>query len=202
MLWLVVFYWEYDKNVKLVICFDWILSFVRRTVQVLENLVIILPSVFMIFLFLCRFWWNLFQRATLDEYRTSISFYAIVHRFLWMVIRYLSTHMHWLFSLDSWDDLLRLFSVNTSIALHNRVNFTFFQFITRRKFVFCFSRRKHSVVIDDNCCRCNLSGVKYLSKLSEDDILFASFKNHLCEVTYCTIVYLCETIYLFSLVFP
>lgn len=50
----------------------------------------------------------------------------------------------------------------------------------------CF-RRKRNVILDDNCCLCYLSGVKYLSKLSEEDILFASFKNHLCEVPFCVI---------------
>lgn len=46
----------------------------------------------------------------------------------------------------------------------------------------CF-RRKRDNVLDDNCCFCSMAGVKYLSKLSEDDILFASFRNHLCEVS-------------------
>ncbi|OXU20644.1 hypothetical protein TSAR_014395 [Trichomalopsis sarcophagae] len=45
-------------------------------------------------------------------------------------------------------------------------------------------RRKRNVVLDDNCCLCSLSGVKTLSKLSEDDILFASFRNHLCEIPF------------------
>ncbi|XP_032669809.1 sn1-specific diacylglycerol lipase beta-like isoform X1 [Odontomachus brunneus] len=50
----------------------------------------------------------------------------------------------------------------------------------------CF-RRKPNVILDDNCCFCYLSGVKYLSKLPEEDILFASFKNHLCEIPFCVI---------------
>ncbi|XP_066586565.1 diacylglycerol lipase-beta-like [Prorops nasuta] len=50
----------------------------------------------------------------------------------------------------------------------------------------CFRRKRH-VVLDDNCCLCNLSGVKHLSDVSEDDILFASFKNHLCEVPFLVI---------------
>ncbi|XP_058804009.1 diacylglycerol lipase-beta-like [Phymastichus coffea] len=45
-------------------------------------------------------------------------------------------------------------------------------------------RRKRNIVVDDNCCMCNLSGVKTLSKLSKDDILFASFRNHLCEIPF------------------
>ncbi|XP_051153410.1 diacylglycerol lipase-beta-like [Leptopilina boulardi] len=50
----------------------------------------------------------------------------------------------------------------------------------------CF-RRKRNIIVEDNCCLCNLSGIKYLSKLSEDDILFASFRNHLCEIPFCVI---------------
>ncbi|XP_046750668.1 diacylglycerol lipase-beta-like isoform X2 [Diprion similis] len=50
----------------------------------------------------------------------------------------------------------------------------------------CF-RRKDNAVIDDNCCLCNLAGVKYLSQLSEDDILYASFRNHLCEIPFCVV---------------
>ncbi|XP_071573834.1 diacylglycerol lipase-beta-like isoform X1 [Temnothorax nylanderi] len=51
----------------------------------------------------------------------------------------------------------------------------------------CF-RRKRNNILDDNCCLCYLSGVKYLSKISEEDILFASFKNHLCEIPFCVMV--------------
>ncbi|XP_011155854.1 diacylglycerol lipase-beta isoform X1 [Solenopsis invicta] len=51
----------------------------------------------------------------------------------------------------------------------------------------CF-RRKRNIILDDNCCLCYLSGVKYFSKMSEDDILFASFKNHLCEIPFCVMV--------------
>ncbi|XP_063983800.1 diacylglycerol lipase-beta-like [Diachasmimorpha longicaudata] len=50
----------------------------------------------------------------------------------------------------------------------------------------CLRRRERSV-LDDNCCLCSLAGVKQLSKLSEDDILFASFRNHLCEIPFCVI---------------
>ncbi|XP_023316995.1 sn1-specific diacylglycerol lipase beta-like isoform X2 [Trichogramma pretiosum] len=48
-------------------------------------------------------------------------------------------------------------------------------------------RPKRNVVLDDNCCLCSLSGVKTLSKLSEEDILFASFRNHLCEIPFCVL---------------
>ncbi|XP_020283723.1 sn1-specific diacylglycerol lipase beta-like isoform X2 [Pseudomyrmex gracilis] len=50
----------------------------------------------------------------------------------------------------------------------------------------CF-RRKSNIILDDNCCLCYLSGVKYLSQVSEEDILFASFKNHLCQIPFCVI---------------
>lgn len=45
----------------------------------------------------------------------------------------------------------------------------------------CF-RSKRTLVTDDNCCLCHLAGVKYMSKIREDDILFASFRNHVFEV--------------------
>ncbi|XP_031774668.1 sn1-specific diacylglycerol lipase beta-like [Apis florea] len=45
-------------------------------------------------------------------------------------------------------------------------------------------RRKRIPIKGDNCCYCYLTGVKYLSKLSTDDILFASFKNNLCEIPF------------------
>ncbi|KAJ8680287.1 hypothetical protein QAD02_016074 [Eretmocerus hayati] len=50
----------------------------------------------------------------------------------------------------------------------------------------CF-RKKKNVVLNDNCCMCSMAGVKALSKLSEDDILFASFRNHLCEIPFCVL---------------
>lgn len=46
----------------------------------------------------------------------------------------------------------------------------------------CF-RSKAVMVTDDNCCFCHLAGVKYISKLREQDILFASFRNHVFEVS-------------------
>lgn len=46
----------------------------------------------------------------------------------------------------------------------------------------CFRQEQHNI-LDDNCCLCSLAGIKHLSQLSRDDILFASFRNHLCEVS-------------------
>ncbi|XP_033330758.1 diacylglycerol lipase-beta [Megalopta genalis] len=51
----------------------------------------------------------------------------------------------------------------------------------------CF-RRKRTAIIGDNCCYCYLAGLKYLSDLPVDDILYASFKNHLCEIPFCVVV--------------
>lgn len=45
----------------------------------------------------------------------------------------------------------------------------------------CF-RTKSTMVTDDNCCLCHLAGVKHISKIREEDILFASFRNHVFEV--------------------
>lgn len=50
----------------------------------------------------------------------------------------------------------------------------------------CF-RTKHNAIIGDNCCYCYLAGVKTLSGISTDDILYASFKNYLCEIPFCVI---------------
>lgn len=51
----------------------------------------------------------------------------------------------------------------------------------------CF-RRKRIQINGDNCCYCYLAGVKSLSDIiSTDDIIFASFKNHLCEIPFLVI---------------
>ncbi|XP_025832678.1 sn1-specific diacylglycerol lipase beta [Agrilus planipennis] len=50
----------------------------------------------------------------------------------------------------------------------------------------CF-RTKSTIVTDDNCCLCNLAGVKDISKLREEDILFASFRNNVFELPFCII---------------
>lgn len=44
-------------------------------------------------------------------------------------------------------------------------------------------RSKARVVVDDNCCLCHVAGVKYMSQLSDDDVLHASFKNNVFEVS-------------------
>ncbi|KAK0077093.1 hypothetical protein PV326_010305 [Microctonus aethiopoides] len=51
----------------------------------------------------------------------------------------------------------------------------------------CFRQEQHNI-LDDNCCLCSLAGIKHLSQLSRDDILFASFRNHLCEIPFCVVV--------------
>lgn len=38
------------------------------------------------------------------------------------------------------------------------------------------------MAIDDNCCLCHVAGVKYTSRLRDEDVLHASFKNHVFEV--------------------
>lgn len=43
-------------------------------------------------------------------------------------------------------------------------------------------RSESQMAIDDNCCMCHVSGVKNLSRLREEDVLHASFKNHVFEV--------------------
>lgn len=50
-------------------------------------------------------------------------------------------------------------------------------------------RSKPTLVRGDNCCLCNLAGVKAISKLSDKEILYASFKNHIFEVSTQTIFF-------------
>ncbi|XP_003701851.1 diacylglycerol lipase-beta isoform X1 [Megachile rotundata] len=50
----------------------------------------------------------------------------------------------------------------------------------------CF--RKHTAINGDNCCYCYLGGFKDLSGISADDILFASFRDRICEIPYCVYV--------------
>ncbi|CAG9760140.1 unnamed protein product [Ceutorhynchus assimilis] len=51
----------------------------------------------------------------------------------------------------------------------------------------CFGQPRYTLVVDDNCCFCHLAGVKYISKIDEEDILFASFRNHVFELPFCVI---------------
>lgn len=44
-------------------------------------------------------------------------------------------------------------------------------------------RSKPNMVTDDNCCLCHLAGVRYMSRLRSEDILYASFRNHVFEVS-------------------
>lgn len=48
----------------------------------------------------------------------------------------------------------------------------------------CFGNPQYTMVVDDNCCSCHLAGVKHISKINEEDILFASFRNHVFEVSF------------------
>uniref|UniRef100_A0A336MWK3 sn-1-specific diacylglycerol lipase n=2 Tax=Culicoides sonorensis TaxID=179676 RepID=A0A336MWK3_CULSO len=48
----------------------------------------------------------------------------------------------------------------------------------------CF-RSKSQIAIDDNCCLCHVAGVKYTSRLRDEDVLHASFKNHVFELPFC-----------------
>ncbi|KDR23659.1 Sn1-specific diacylglycerol lipase beta [Zootermopsis nevadensis] len=45
-------------------------------------------------------------------------------------------------------------------------------------------RSKSMLVQEDNCCFCNLAGIRYLSMVADDDILFASFRNRIFEMPY------------------
>lgn len=47
----------------------------------------------------------------------------------------------------------------------------------------CF-RSNSQFVVSDNCCLCNLAGVKYFTHLKEEDVVYASFKNYVYEVRF------------------
>ncbi|XP_059622372.1 diacylglycerol lipase-beta-like isoform X2 [Phlebotomus argentipes] len=50
----------------------------------------------------------------------------------------------------------------------------------------CF-RSKYNVVVDDNCCLCHFAGVKFMSHLRNEDVLYASFRNHVFELPFCVL---------------
>ncbi|XP_037041693.1 diacylglycerol lipase-beta-like isoform X1 [Bradysia coprophila] len=50
----------------------------------------------------------------------------------------------------------------------------------------CF-RSKAQVVVDDNCCLCHVAGVKYMSRMRDEDVLHASFRNHVFELPFCVL---------------
>lgn len=44
-------------------------------------------------------------------------------------------------------------------------------------------KNRNLSVEEDNCCNCNIAGAKYSSKIHNDDIIYASFKNKIYEVS-------------------
>ncbi|XP_046681040.1 diacylglycerol lipase-beta-like isoform X1 [Homalodisca vitripennis] len=50
----------------------------------------------------------------------------------------------------------------------------------------CF-RPKKVMVEGDNCCMCNMAGFKELADMTEDEIIYANFKNRIFEVPFCII---------------
>ncbi|XP_076766853.1 diacylglycerol lipase-beta [Xylocopa sonorina] len=62
-------------------------------------------------------------------------------------------------------------------------------FNVMKNLTYCGCLRRKSVPIEgDNCCYCYLAGVQSLSPVSTDDIIFASFKDRLCEIPFCVLV--------------
>lgn len=48
---------------------------------------------------------------------------------------------------------------------------------------FLILKRKTSADIeDDNCCNCNVAGTRFASRIHNDDVIFASYKNQVYEV--------------------
>ncbi|XP_055703840.1 diacylglycerol lipase-beta-like isoform X2 [Phlebotomus papatasi] len=50
----------------------------------------------------------------------------------------------------------------------------------------CF-RSKYRMVVDDNCCLCHFAGVKFMTRLTTEDVIFASFRNHVFELPFCVL---------------
>jgi sn1-specific diacylglycerol lipase len=49
----------------------------------------------------------------------------------------------------------------------------------------CRPNQNRNHVVDDNCCLCHFAGVREISRVREDDIVFVSFKNHVFELPFC-----------------
>lgn len=52
----------------------------------------------------------------------------------------------------------------------------------------CGCCRSKSDIVDDNCCLCHFGGVVDISRLRPDDVVHASFKNHIFELPYCILL--------------
>ncbi|XP_043260888.1 diacylglycerol lipase-beta-like isoform X1 [Colletes gigas] len=78
---------------------------------------------------------------------------------------------------------LSIASYGWLIAIYTYTCTGYFRLIHNLTYCTCF-RRKRTAITGDNCCYCYLAGVKVLSDLSTDDIIYASFKNRLCEVPF------------------
>lgn len=52
----------------------------------------------------------------------------------------------------------------------------------------CGCCRGRTDVVDDNCCLCHFGGVMEISRLRGDDIVHASFKNHVFELPFCILL--------------
>lgn len=55
-----------------------------------------------------------------------------------------------------------------------------------RRVACCAKLRKKKrtlTVEDDNCCHCNIAGARYSSRIHSDDVIYASFKNKIYEVS-------------------
>lgn len=73
------------------------------------------------------------------------------------------------------------------LAMYLHIYTGWFRVLSNMTCCACF-RRKRIPITGDNCCHCYLAGIKSLSDISTDDILYASFKNYLCEIPFCVII--------------
>lgn len=58
----------------------------------------------------------------------------------------------------------------------------FMTLITMSSFVLIY-RKRRTQVVDDNCCQCNVAGTRFASRIHNDDVIYASFKNQVFEVS-------------------
>lgn len=48
---------------------------------------------------------------------------------------------------------------------------------------FSLRRIKSNDIVDDNCCHCNVAGTRFAARVHIDDVIYASYKNQVYEVS-------------------
>lgn len=117
------------------------------------------------------------RRRRLDEAEHCSPLLEAVHGRLRLAARHVPALLHRLLPAASAHGLLRLHEVR------NEQN----KLICETHFVNPSSRSKTPRVVEDNCCMCNVAGVRTLSGVPSHDILYATFRNRLFEVPFLVI---------------